>query len=114
MLELFDTYRDTLFTINTNNGVDSIHPRIINSVLAGSTPVLQRNFITDRLFEDGKSALFFNFSDQPIDQVLEAYLDDPEKAYEISLAGRKRLIESDLLDHNFRTIEAAVIDHWNH
>jgi hypothetical protein len=66
---------------------DMIHDRTLNGLNAGSVNIVEDSLAHRRVFQNGKSALFFRYEDDSLRECLELVCSRPGEAYQISEAG---------------------------
>lgn len=68
---------------------DVVHDRTGNAVNAGCLAIVEDNVVHRRVFKPGKSALFFRYDDDSLEQCLDLVCNHPERAYDIARRGMK-------------------------
>src|SRR5262249_34134116 len=87
MKATFTRMTDARAVLNTSHVNDEIHNRTINGLNAGCANIVEDNVVHRRLFEDGKTALFFRYDDDSLRRCLDIVCADHERTYAIAKAG---------------------------
>ncbi len=94
MAETLGRYQEFRFSLNSFPlHSEALHDRIINPFLANTVVISDRNALASRLFTDGIDLIFFDYELTSMAAKVQAYLDDPERAYAITVNRYERRIE---------------------
>src|SRR5215831_2770263 len=89
MRTTFTRMKDARAVLNVSHVNDELHNRTINGLNAGCVNIIEDNLIHRKLFQDGRNALFFRYTDDSLKQCLELVCSHPERIYPIAEAGLK-------------------------
>ena len=73
--------------LSANYANDLFHDRTQNGLNAGCAVIVEDTPVHRRLFEHGRNALLFRYDDDSLAGCLDLVCHDPQRAYEIALAG---------------------------
>jgi glycosyl transferase family 1 len=73
--------------LSANYANDLFHDRTQNGLNAGCAVIVEDTPVHRRLFEHGRNALLFRYDDDSLAGCLDVVCHDPQRAYEIALAG---------------------------
>ena len=87
-----------------SNMHDMVHDRILNGLNAGCLNVVEDSNANRRVFEHGRDALFFRYSDDSLRECLELVCSDLYRSYDIAAAGFARRDNASFRFGNFQNI----------
>ena len=90
--------------VSISNMHDMVHDRTLNGLNAGCLNIIEDSYANRRLFEHGRDALFFRYSDDSLRECLEIVCNDVERSYEIAAAGFARRDDAPFRFGNFQNI----------
>ena len=64
-----------------------IHDRTMNALNAGCVAIIEDSPASRELFQHGQNALLFRYDDDSLDECLDIVCNQPERAYQIAIAG---------------------------
>jgi hypothetical protein len=114
MEQTIPLYRRYRFTLNSHPLLTTLlHDRILTSVAQNTACITDVNAAVARFFHDGDDAIFYDYSDAAPERIA-MYLDDPERAYGITVRAAATRIAT--ADFDYRRGYATLIDtisaHW--
>ena len=90
--------------VSISNMHDMVHDRVLNGLNAGCVNIVEDNYANRRVFEHGRDALFFRYSDGSLRECLEVACCDVERSFEIAAAGFARRDDAPFRFGNFQNI----------
>ena len=90
--------------VSISNMHDMVHDRTLNGLNAGCLNIIEDSYANRRVFEHGRDALFFRYSDDSLRECLEIVCNDVERSYEIAAAGFARRDDAPFKFGNFQNI----------
>ena len=90
--------------VSISNMHDTVNNRTLNGLNAGCLNIVEDSFANRRVFEHGRDALFFRYSDDSLRECLEIVCSDVERSYEIAAAGFARRDDAPFRFGNFQNI----------
>jgi hypothetical protein len=90
--------------VSISNMHDMVHDRILNGLNAGCVNIVEDSYANRRVFEHGRDALFFRYTDDSLRECLELVCSDLERGYDIAAAGFARRDDAPFRFGNFQNI----------
>ena len=90
--------------VSISNMHDMVHDRTLNGLNAGCLNIIEDSHANRRVFEHGRDALFFRYSDDSLRECFEIVCNDVERSYEIAAAGFARRDDAPFRFGNFQNI----------
>jgi hypothetical protein len=87
-----------------SNMHDMVHDRILNGLNAGCANIIEDSYANRRVFEHGRDAFFFRYSDDSLRECLEIVCGDVERSFEIAAAGFARRDDAPFRFGSFQNI----------
>jgi hypothetical protein len=109
-LPLYSRFR---FTLNANPTMDVLHDRVLEAVASGSVCISDPVPIFASLFRDRVEAIWFDYLQRGMVDVVAAYMDDPEAAFRLTEAAHDALLANgDALIGGYRALVETVSAYW--
>ena len=90
--------------VSISNMHDMVHDRILNGLNAGCVNIVEDSCANRRVFEHGRDALLFRYSDDSLRECLETVCSNVERSYEIAAAGYVRRDDAPFRFGNYQNI----------
>jgi hypothetical protein len=87
MRTTFQRMRRARAILSVSHVNDEIHDRTLNGLNAGCVNIVEDNVVHRRVFRHGENALLFRYGDASLQECLDLVCNNPNRAYEIALAG---------------------------
>ena len=108
--------REYRFSLNANGLLtDLLHDTLVSATALNSVCITDANAAVKRYFHDGLDAIFFDYSKiEEMPQRIAGYLEDPARAFEVTVRAAALRDASDGFDYRegYRNLMDAVDAHW--
>lgn len=84
-IETEPLYRRFRFVLNSNPLIHCLHERVTETLINNAVCVTDRNAVLDRYFENGRDIVFFDYAESDLPERLTRLLDDPRRAFELTI-----------------------------